>query len=53
MLIWICGVTQLAARIKELKAMGHEFKTEWIKVKNRYGKNTSVKAYKLVERKEV
>ena len=41
------GITQLATRIKELKEQGYNFKTEWIKKKNRYGKNVAFKKYKL------
>ena len=41
------GITQLATRIKELKEQGYSFATEWIKKKNRYGKNVAFKKYKL------
>lgn len=39
------GIMQLATRIKELKERGYTFKTEWIKKKNRYGKDTKFKKY--------
>lgn len=41
------GITQLATRIKELKEIGYTFKTEWIKKKNRYGKDIKFKKYML------
>ena len=34
------GITQLGARIKELKGRGYIFRTEDIKSENRYGKPT-------------
>ena len=44
------GITQLATRIKELKAKGYEFKTENIKTKNRYGKPSHYYKYYLIEK---
>lgn len=41
------GITQLATRIKELKAQGYDFVTEWTKTKNRYGKSIKFKKYSL------
>lgn len=43
------GVTQLGARIDQLKKEGYEFKTEWESTKNRYGENTTYKRYSLAE----
>ena len=43
------GVTQLATRIKELKDLGYQFKTEDIRTKNRYGKPTHYYKYYLVK----
>ena len=44
------GVTQLATRIKELKAKGYEFRTENVKTKNRYGNPSHYYKYYLIER---
>ena len=44
------GITQLATRIKELKAQGYEFKTENIKAKNRYGKPSHYYKYYLIKK---
>lgn len=41
------GITQLAARVFELKNKGYEFETEFRSVKNRYGETVYFKAYKL------
>lgn len=41
------GITQLATRIKELKDLGYEFKTEWESSKNRFGEDVSFKRYYL------
>ena len=41
------GITQLATRIKELKAQGFVFTTEWVKSQNRYGKSIKYKKYTL------
>lgn len=43
------GITQLGARIKELKRQGYEFETEWESKKNRYGDNTTYKRYRIAE----
>lgn len=43
------GVTQLAARIKELKKQGYEFKTEWESSTNRFGDKTEYKRYYLAD----
>jgi len=43
------GITQLGARIDQLKKEGYEFKTEWECKKNRYGENTSYKRYSIAE----
>ena len=39
------GNTRLAATIFELKDLGYNIKTEMIKVKNRFGRNTNVARY--------
>ena len=44
------GVTQLGARIKELKAMGYVFQTEPQKNVNRYGKPVRFVKYKLISK---
>lgn len=44
------GITQLGARIKELKNLGYEFKTEQQMSKNRYGKPIHFVKYFLNER---
>ena len=41
------GITQLGARIYELKEKGYEFETETRKTHNRYGEVVHFKAYKL------
>jgi len=43
------GITQLGARIDQLKKEGYEFKTEWENKKNRYGEQTTYKRYRLVD----
>ena len=43
------GITQLAARIFELKRKGYTFKTEYKTSKNRYGETVCFKVYKLAE----
>lgn len=43
------GITQLAARIFELKRKGYVFSTEYKSAKNRYGETVSFKVYKLME----
>ena len=42
------GITQLGARIFELKDEGHTFATEYENGKNRYGEETQYKRYRLV-----
>lgn len=44
------GITQLGARIKELKAQGYEFKTEQQKKKNKQGKTIHYVKYYLVKK---
>lgn len=41
------GITQLSARIDQLKKEGYEFKTEWEQSKNRYGETVAFKRYYL------
>lgn len=41
------GITQLGARVFELKSKGYEFETELKTAKNRYGETVHFKAYKL------
>lgn len=41
------GITQLGARIDQLKKEGHNFKTEWESSKNRFGEKTDYKRYYL------
>lgn len=41
------GVTRLAARIADLKRMGHEFTTTTVKDKNRFGDTVRYARYKL------
>lgn len=43
------GITQLGARIDQLKKEGYEFKTEWKSKKNRYGEDVSFKRYYLAD----
>lgn len=43
------GITQLATRIKELKELGYEFKTEWESSKNRYDERVDYKRYYLAD----
>lgn len=40
-------ITQLGARIDQLKKEGYEFKTEWESKKNRYGEPVTFKRYYL------
>lgn len=42
------GITQLGARLDELKREGYMFRTETEKGKNRYGEDTQYKRYRLV-----
>ncbi len=41
------GITQLGARIDQLKKDGYRFKTEWESGKNRFGEKTDYKRYYL------
>lgn len=41
------GITQLGARIDQLKKEGYDFRTEWESKKNRYGEQVSFKRYYL------
>lgn len=43
------GITQLGARIDQLKKEGYEFKTEWESNTNRYGERTDYKRYYLAD----
>ena len=43
------GITQLATRIKELKELGYQFKTENVKTTNRYGNPSHYYKYYLIE----
>lgn len=43
------GITQLGARIDQLKKEGFQFETEWENGKNRYGESTTYKRYTLVD----
>ena len=43
------GITQLGARIDQLKKEGYEFKTEWESCKNRFREKTDYKRYYLVD----
>ncbi len=44
------GITQLATRIKELKAKGYDFRTEPQRAQNRYGKPVHFVKYYLIEK---
>lgn len=41
------GITQLGARIDQLKKEGYEFKTKWESSTNRFGEKTEYKRYYL------
>lgn len=43
------GVTQLGARIFELKEKGYEFKKEWVTKKNRYGMDVKFSKYQMTK----
>ena len=45
------GITQLGARIDQLKHEGYLFKTEWENNTNRYGEKVMYKRYRLEESK--
>ena len=42
------GITQLGARIDQLKKEGYNFKTEWESSKNKIGDKTEYKRYYLI-----
>lgn len=42
------GITQLGARLDQLKREGYMFSTEFEKAKNRYGEDVHYKRYRLV-----
>ena len=44
------GITQLGARVKELKDIGYQFKTENVKTTNRYGKPSHYYKYYLIDK---
>ena len=43
------GITQLGARIDQLKKEGYEFRTEWESSTNRFGERTDYKRYYLAD----
>ena len=43
------GITQLGARIDQLKKEGYEFRTEWESNINRFGEKTDYKRYYLID----
>lgn len=43
------GITQLGARIDQLKKEGYKFKTEWESNTNRFGEKTEYKRYYLAD----
>lgn len=43
------GITQLGARIDQLKKEGYKFKTEWESNTNRFGEKTDYKRYYLAD----
>lgn len=43
------GITQLGARIDQLKKEGYEFKSEWVSNTNRFGEKTDYKRYYLAD----
>lgn len=44
------GITQLGARIKELKDRGYQFKTEDVRTTNRYGNPSHYYKYYLIDK---
>lgn len=46
------GVSRLAARIKDLRTIGHNISGKMVTVKNRYGENCRVTRYTLIEERE-
>lgn len=47
------GITQLGARLDQLKKDGYEFKTEWITKKNKDGAIVSFKKYYLADKESL
>lgn len=43
------GITQLGARVDNLKKEGYQFRTEWESSTNRYGEKVDYKRYYLVD----
>ena len=43
------GITQLGARIDQLKKEGFKFRTEWVSNTNRFGEKTEYKRYYLAD----
>ena len=43
------GITQLGARIDQLKKEGYEFKSKWVSNTNRFGEKTDYKRYYLAD----
>lgn len=43
------GITQLGARIDQLKKEGYQFRTEWETGQNRFGERTDYKRYYLAD----
>ena len=43
------GITQLGARIDQLKKEGFKFRTEWESNTNRFGEKTDYKRYSLAD----
>lgn len=46
------GIYRLAARIADLKKLGHDIETERVKSKNRYGESVSFARYTIKEDKK-
>ena len=46
------GVHRLASRVSELKKMGYPIVSEYVPVKNRYGKTCHVKRYRVEDEKQ-
>lgn len=44
------GITQFAARVKELKEKGYEFETKWEKNENKEGRMVRFKRYYLLNK---
>ena len=43
------GVYRLAARISDLRRLGHMVVSDWVEVSNRWGEKSRVKSYRLEE----